>query len=139
MKFATKKITISTRGFNDIIDITSDIEDFVDKTGVEEGQVTVFVQGSTGAISVIEYEPNLEKDFENVMEKLVPSNVTYEHKKTWNDDNGFSHIRASIIGCSETIIITGGQLMLGTWQQVILIDFDTSPRNRKVFLSIVGK
>jgi secondary thiamine-phosphate synthase enzyme len=134
----TKKISLNTNGYTDIINITSELENFVIESDINEGQLAVFVQGSTGAVTVIEYEPNLVKDFKNVMEKLVPSNITYEHKKTWNDDNGFSHIRASIVGCSETIIINQGRLMLGTWQQVVVVDFDTGQRKRNVFLSLVG-
>ena len=134
----TKKITLSTRGNTDIIDITGRIEDLVDESGIVDGMVSVFVQGSTGAVTTIEYEPNLVKDFINAMEKIAPSDMSYEHGKTWNDDNGHSHVRASIVGSSETIAVRDGRLMLGTWQQVVVIDFDTAPRNRIVFLTLIG-
>ena len=133
-----KKITLSTRGHSDMIDITGRIEEFVDESGVEDGIVSIFVQGSTGAVTTIEYEPNLVKDFINAMEKIAPSDISYEHGKTWNDDNGHSHVRASIIGSSETIAIRDGHLVLGTWQQVVVIDFDTSPRDRVVFFTLYG-
>lgn len=129
----TKKITLSTNGHTDIIDITPDLEEFVSRAGMKEGQVTVFVQGSTGAVTTIEFEPNLVKDFKNTMERIAPSDMDYEHAKTWNDDNGHSHIRASVVGCSESICVSGGRLMLGTWQQVVVVDFDTHPRARNVF------
>jgi secondary thiamine-phosphate synthase enzyme len=132
------KLTLSTRGNTDIIDITGKIEDFVAESGIENGMVSVFVQGSTGAVTTIEYEPNLVKDFVNAMEKIAPSDVDYEHGKTWNDDNGHSHVRASVVGSSETIAVRDGCLVLGTWQQVVIIDFDTAPRSRVVFLTLFG-
>ncbi|MFH1415402.1 MAG: secondary thiamine-phosphate synthase enzyme YjbQ [Elusimicrobiota bacterium] len=133
----TKKITFGTKGFTDIVNLNPDIEEFVAETGMDEGVVSVFVRGSTGAVTVIEYEPNLVKDFRNVMERIVPSDIPYEHTKTWNDDNGHAHVRASIIGCSETIPVSGGRPVLGTWQQVIVIDFDTCSRNREVILTCI--
>lgn len=129
----TKKITLSTNGNTDIINITPDLEKFVAKAGIKEGMVTVFVQGSTGAVTAIEFEPNLIKDFRDAMERIAPSDMDYEHTRTWNDDNGHSHIRASVVGCSESIAVSGGKLMLGTWQQVVVVDFDTRPRARNVF------
>lgn len=130
----TKKITLTTNGFTDIIDITPDLKEFVSETGIEEGQITVFVQGSTGAVTTIEFEPNLVKDFKNAMERIAPSDMKYEHSKTWGDDNGYAHIRASVVGCSESIAVSDGKLMLGTWQQVVIVDFDTHPRERNIFL-----
>ncbi|MBN2407826.1 MAG: YjbQ family protein [Elusimicrobia bacterium] len=131
----TRKFVLETGGFTDIIDITGRIRDFVDSEKIEDGLVSVFVKGSTGGVTTIEYEPNLVKDFRNAMEKIAPSDARYEHAKTWNDDNGSSHVRASVIGPSQTIPVSRGELMLGTWQQVIVIDFDTRPRKREVFLT----
>ncbi|MGM0440947.1 MAG: secondary thiamine-phosphate synthase enzyme YjbQ [Elusimicrobiota bacterium] len=136
-KIINEKIELRSRKDIDIKDITSQIEEFVKKNKIETGQVTVFTQGSTGAVTVIEFEPNLVQDFKNRMEQIAPSDMTYEHKKTWNDDNGHSHIRASVIGCSETVPVVNGQLMLGTWQQVVIVDFDTKARKRIAFLSAV--
>jgi secondary thiamine-phosphate synthase enzyme len=133
----TKKIAIRSKGFTDIINITAQLEEFVSETGMEEGQVSVFIKGSTGAITCIEYEPNLVKDFKNSMERIAPSDISYEHGKTWNDDNGHSHIRATVVGCSEVIPVSEGRLMLGTWQQVIVVDFDTRPRERTVVFTAV--
>ncbi|MFW6134086.1 MAG: secondary thiamine-phosphate synthase enzyme YjbQ [Elusimicrobiota bacterium] len=130
----TKQIEINTKGFTDVINITSEIEKFVSEKSIKHGQVSVFVKGSTGAVTTIEYEPNLIKDFKDTMEKIAPSDKTYEHKKTWGDDNGHSHVRASIVGCSQTIAVRAGQLQLGTWQQVVVVDFDTCSRKRTFFL-----
>jgi len=131
----TKEIVFSTQGNTDIIDITYDAENFVTETGMDEGLVSIFVQGSTGSITTIEYEPNLVKDFREALEIIAPSDKSYEHGKTWNDDNGHSHIRSAFIGCSQTFPVIKGKLQLGTWQQIILVDFDTRPRKRKVFFT----
>jgi secondary thiamine-phosphate synthase enzyme len=137
-KINTRHLTLQTKGFTDIIDITPRIQDFLSETGIREGILAVFVQGSTGAVTTIEYEPNLVKDFKQVIERIAPSNISYEHGKTWGDDNGHSHLRASVVGCSESIAIHAGRLMLGTWQQVVVVDFDTRPRKRKVYLTACG-
>ncbi len=130
-----KEINLKTEGFTDIIDVTPHISSFISENEIKQGWVTVFTRGSTGAVTTIEYEPNLVKDFKNAMERIAPSDMEYEHKKTWNDDNGCSHIRASVVGCSETIPVSGGKALLGTWQQVVVVDFDTGARNRTVYLS----
>lgn len=131
------KIELSVKSGTEVKNVTSKIKDFVKKNKIKTGQITVFTQGSTGAVTIIEYEPNLVQDFKNSMERIAPSDITYEHKKTWNDDNGHSHIRASVVGCSETIPVVNGQLTLGTWQQVVVVDFDTKARKRVAFLSAV--
>ena len=128
-------MVLETKGNTDIIDITGLLQKFVRESGVRDGSVSVFVQGSTGAVTTIEFEPNLVKDFRDAMERLAPSDIPYEHHKTWGDYNGHSHVRASAVGCSESIAVRSGSLMLGTWQQVVVIDFDTGPRKRKVFFS----
>ena len=129
-----KKITLETKGFTDVINITPEIEEFVESLEIKEGAVTIFVKGSTGAVTTIEHEPNLIKDFKEAIESIAPSDIDYKHTNTWDDDNGYSHVRASIIGCSKTVPVMGGALVLGTWQQVIVVDFDTRPRKREVIL-----
>ena len=129
-----KKIILETKGFSDVINITPELEEFVENHKMKEGSVSVFVKGSTGAVTTIEFEPNLIKDFKAALERIAPSDIDYKHTKTWDDDNGFSHVRASIIGCSEIIPVLNGQLLLGTWQQVIVLDFDTRPRKREVII-----
>ena len=121
-----------------MVDITGEVEAFVREREVSEGAVSIFVRGSTGAVSAIEFEPNLVEDFKEAMERVAPSDKTYHHKKTWNDDNGFSHVRATLVGPGEVVPVSGGKLLLGTWQQIVVIDFDTGPRKREVFLTVLG-
>lgn len=135
----TVRIHKSTSGNTDIIDITSDIEKELSETGMSEGNVTVFVIGSTAAVTTIEYEPGLLKDYPQLMEKLITSKVSYHHDNTWHDGNGHSHLRASLQGPVLTIPFTGGSLLLGTWQQVIFIDFDNRARRREIALQFIGK
>ncbi len=139
MKIINDSIVISTSGFTDIKDLTSDIKRKVGSANVKEGIVTIFVPGSTGAVTTIEFEPNLCKDMREVLEKLIPSSIPYHHEKTWGDDNGSSHLRASIFGPSLTVPISNGNLTLGTWQQIVFIDFDTQPRRREIILKIIGE
>ncbi|MDA3792551.1 MAG: secondary thiamine-phosphate synthase enzyme YjbQ [Elusimicrobia bacterium] len=131
----TEVIKLDTCGNCDIINITPYIENFIQNNGIREGLINISVKGSTGAVTSIEYEPNLIKDFKESMEILAPSDKKYQHAKTWNDDNGYSHVRASVVGFSESVPVTGGELILGTWQQVVVIDFDTAPRKREVALN----
>ncbi|WP_290902021.1 secondary thiamine-phosphate synthase enzyme YjbQ [Ferroglobus sp.] len=122
-----------------MVDLTEEIKRFVKESKVNDGAVLVFSVGSTGAITTIEYEPGLKKDFPAIMEKIAPYNYPYEHHKTWGDDNGSSHVKASIVGPSVLIPFKNKELMLGTWQQVVLINFDTRKRRRKVVLQILGE
>ncbi len=139
MKVITDTIDISTEGFNDIKDITPEVKRKVKEASLREGIVTLFVPGSTGAITTIEFEPNLCRDMKEILEKLIPSSISYHHEKTWGDDNGFSHIRASLIGPSLTVPLSNGSLTLGTWQQIVFIDFDTHPRRRRIIIKIIGE
>ncbi len=132
-------IAVQSKGFTDILDITDKVELEVAASKVRNGVVTVFVKGSTAAVSTMEYEPGLIADLQRTLEKLIPSNVPYNHDMRWGDGNGFSHIRATMMGPSLTIPIQNGRLSLGTWQQVILIDFDNRPRRREILLQIVGE
>ncbi len=139
MNIITESFSIPTKGFNDIIDITSEVQSLVKKNNFSEGNVLVFVPGATAGITTIEYEPGLLKDYPEFMEKLVPSNKNYHHDMTWHDGNGFSHIRAALQGASFQVPFKDGTLLLGTWQQIILLDFDNKSRDRKVIAQIIGK
>lgn len=138
MAIKNEKFLISTNGFCDIIDITETVSDVVTKTGLKNAVVHVFVVGSTASITTLEYEPGLVKDFPDVLEKLIPSNSSYHHDETWHDGNGFAHIRASIIGNSVSVPLIAGSLELGTWQQIVLIDFDNKKRTRSVIVQTVS-
>lgn len=137
MPVITERINIKTRGFNDIIDITREVKELVARHDVEEAQVTVYVSGSTASITTIEYEPGLLKDLPEALEKFAPMDKTYHHDETWHDGNGYAHVRASIIGNSQSFPVHNGELALGTWQQVILVDFDNKPRTRGVFVQVI--
>ncbi|OYT34611.1 secondary thiamine-phosphate synthase enzyme [Archaeoglobales archaeon ex4484_92] len=137
MSIMMKVIEVELGGFGDMADITMEIKKFLRESKVKDGAVLIFNIGSTGAITTIEFEPGLRKDFPNILEKLVPYNYNYEHHKTWGDDNGSSHVKASIIGPSLLIPFKNGEPILGTWQQVVVINFDTRKRKRKVVLQIL--
>ena len=139
MKIITENISVNTLGNTDMVDITKNVINLIDKYKMHEGNATVFVVGSTASISTIEYEPGLKKDMPRILEKLIPSNQRYHHNDTWGDNNGHAHIRAAIIGCSKTIPFVNGELLLGTWQQLVLIDFDDRPRVRKVVIQLNGE
>ncbi len=132
-------IKVSTRGFNDIIDITPQVKNFVRANGLLEGQLLIFINGSTAAISTIEYEPGLLRDLPEMMDKIAPINKRYHHDDTWHDGNGYAHLRSTLTGTSFTVPVIDRQLILGTWQQIILIDFDNTPRQRSVVLQFVGE
>ena len=134
-----RTITLSTRGNDHIVDLTGELAQAVASTGLDTGQLVAMVQGSTAALTTLEFEPGLvSHDVAAAMERLAPRDGYYLHEETWNDDNGHSHIRASTIGPSLALPVAGGRMPLGTWQQVVLVDFDTRPRNRVVHVSIVG-
>ena len=132
-------ISVSTNGFNDIVNITPQVKEFVRENGLVEGQLLVFINGSTAAISTIEYEPGLLKDLPEMMEKIAPMNRRYHHDDTWHDGNGYAHLRSTLTGTSFTVPVIDGRLVLGTWQQIILIDFDNTSRHRSVVLQFVGE
>jgi secondary thiamine-phosphate synthase enzyme len=131
--------TIQTRGHCDIHDMTPALRDALTKSGLQEGQVLVFVAGSTAGITTIEFEPGLVRDINEFFERLIPEKREYFHHATWGDDNGSSHLRAALLKPSLTIPFQNGQLLTGTWQQVVLIDFDTRPRNRSVIFQLTGE
>jgi secondary thiamine-phosphate synthase enzyme len=139
MTVVTKDITLQSKGDCDIIDITSQVARNAEESGVSSGTVTLFIVGSTAGITTIEYEPNLLSDFKNMWDRLTPRNIPYEHDKTWGDGNGHSHVRASMLGASLTIPFVNKRLTLGTWQQIVLVDFDNRPRSRKIVIQIMGE
>ncbi|HID17341.1 TPA: YjbQ family protein [Candidatus Bathyarchaeota archaeon] len=138
MKVVTKRVRFSTKGEGDIINITGVVEGAVKDAGVKSGIVTAFVPGSTGAVTTIEYEPGLLKDFPAMLERVAPRNIYYEHEKMWHDGNGHSHVRAALIGPSVTIPFEDGRLLLGTWQQVVFVEMDVRRRSRELILQIIG-
>ena len=139
MEIATYSISVSTNGNCDIIDITDDVATLLNNNNFNEGNVLIFVGGSTAGITTIEYEPGLLKDYPKFFDRIVPMNMNYEHDNTWHDGNGHSHVRAAIQGASFTIPFSNGRLLLGTWQQIILVDFDNRSRSREITVQITGK
>ncbi|MCX6600789.1 MAG: secondary thiamine-phosphate synthase enzyme YjbQ [bacterium] len=134
-----EQISLSTKGFSDIHDLTARVEQVVAKSGIQNGIVCVFAVGSTASVSTIEYEPALSEDFRDQLEKFAPHTMRTRHSETWGDDNGFSHIRATFMGPGVTVPVHDGDLVLGTWQQIVLIDHDNRPRTRKVFVQVLGE
>jgi secondary thiamine-phosphate synthase enzyme len=139
MTAVTKDIDIQSKGNCDIIDITSRVAKKLEESRINSGIVTLFIVGSTAGITTIEYEPNLLSDFKNMWDRVIPQNIPYEHNKTWEDGNGHSHVRASMLGASLTIPFVNKKLTLGTWQQIVFIDFDNRPRSRKITIQILGE
>jgi secondary thiamine-phosphate synthase enzyme len=133
------EIHLDTEGEGDMIDITKYLADLLDSTGLKTGLLTVFVPGSTAAVTTIEYEPGLKKDLPRMLEHLVPRNLPYDHDKTWGDGNGHSHIRASLVGPGLTVPFRKGRMTLGTWQQVIFVEMDTHQRSRQLIVQIMGE
>ncbi len=139
MPVVTKTIKISTKGGDDVVDITGKVAEILAQAKAKSGIVTVFVSGSTASVTTIEYEPGLIKDIKGLGERLAPSNIAYAHNETWNDGNGHSHIRAAVIGPSLTVPFEGGKMTLGTWQQIVVIDHDTRGRTRDIVVQIMGE
>jgi secondary thiamine-phosphate synthase enzyme len=139
MTVVNDSLGIETRGDSDMIDLTDRLALLLHKQKMKNGSMLVFVPGSTAALTTIEYEPGLKKDFTLLMERIVPRNARYFHEETWNDGNGHSHVRASMLGPSITIPFGGGKLLLGTWQQIVLVDFDNRPRTRTLVVQFSGE
>jgi secondary thiamine-phosphate synthase enzyme len=136
----TETIKVKTKGNCDVVNITEQVSKVVAQSDMREGTVTVFNVGSTAGITTTEYEPGLVNyDIETAFEKIAPEHARYEHEETWHDDNGHAHVRASLLGPSLSVPVVDGRLTLGTWQQIILVDFDTRPRTRTVICQIVGE
>jgi secondary thiamine-phosphate synthase enzyme len=139
MAVKTEIIRIKSKGEDDIIDITEQTSEAIRQSKVKNGIVTLFVSGSTAAVTTIEYEPGLRYDFPKMLSRVAPKDIEYKHDNTWHDGNGHSHVRASLIGPSLTVPFTNGNLMLGTWQQVVFLEMDTRYRDRNVILQIIGE
>ncbi len=135
----TNELQLHTEGDCDIIDITSRVGNAVKESGLQSGTVTVFCPGSTGGLSTIEYESGALHDLEQVLDDIAPPDRDYRHHLRWGDDNGHSHVRSAMIGPSLTVPFVSGDLTLGTWQQIVFLDFDTRPRSRRLVLQIMGE
>lgn len=133
-----EKIVLETRAGTDIIDITSQVNEILKKSKINSGIVCIFVPGSTASVSTLEYEPNLIKDLKKALEKIAPEGGDYEHHKTWGDDNGSAHVRACFLKPGLTVPFEDKKLILGTWQQLALLDFDTRNRQREIIVQIIG-
>ena len=135
----TYEITRRTTAETDIIDLTDEIAEKLAQSGVREGQVLVFTPGSTAAVTTIEHEPGVLNDLRAAIERLAPEDIHYEHDARWGDGNGYSHVRSALVGGSFTIPVVSGRLVLGTWQQVVLLDFDNHGRQRRVVIQVSGE
>ena len=139
MRVLSDSIRLTTNGYCDMFDLTDSVCQSMSAHGLKNGTVTLFVPGSTGGLTTVEYEGGLVKDFEELMEKVAPSNKTYHHDARWGDGNGFSHIRASLLGPSLTVPFSDGRLTLGTWQQIVFVDFDNRARCRTIHLQFIAE
>jgi secondary thiamine-phosphate synthase enzyme len=135
----SETISLNTKGFSDIIDITDRVDTVIGRSKIENGLVTVFCPGSTGAVTTIEYESGVLRDLQRAIEKIVPSDISYEHNRRWGDGNGFSHVRAALMKPSLSIPMVKGRLTLGTWQQIVFIDFDNRKRERNILIQVMGE
>ena len=139
MTIITKSIKIQSKGESDIIDLNDMVSEKITESGISNGIVTVFVAGYTGALTTIEYEPGLLKDFPDMLSRIAPNEINYEHEERWHDGNGRSHVKASLVGPSLTIPFKDGSLLLGTWQQIVFVELDTRGRSRNLILQIIGE
>ncbi len=135
----TTELTLDTSGYCDVVDITDRLQEAVRDSGMTGGILTVFCPGSTGGLTTVEFEPGLQKDLPEFFEKIIPSNKEYHHDQTWHDGNGFSHLRSALIGPDITVPFVDGRLTLGTWQQVVFLDFDNKSRHRRLVLQLIGE
>jgi secondary thiamine-phosphate synthase enzyme len=135
----TVSLSLSTRGTCDLREITHQVSEAINDSGMTDGIVTVFVPGATGGVTTIEFEPGAVRDFQDFMERSIPSDGVYRHNERWGDGNGFSHVRAASLGPSLTVPFKDRELLLGTWQQIVVADFDNGPRQRQVVLQILGE
>lgn len=139
MQIRTDRVTLQTQGGGDTRDITAEVRRAVRDAGVRQGLVCVFCPGSTGGLTTIEFEPGVVRDLGDCLERVAPRGIPYAHDAAWGDGNGHSHVRASLIGPSITVPIVDGDLTLGTWQQIVFLDFDNRPRRRSLVVQIVGE
>ena len=139
MAVVTRHVEVRSRAENDVVDITKDVQKAVRESGLKDGIATVFVSGSTATVTTMEFEPGLIEDFPKMLERVAPRGISYEHQKTWRDDNGRSHVKASLVGPSLSVPFVDGILALGTWQQIVFVELDIRPRTRKIVVQIVGE
>ena len=139
MPVFTSRLNLSTAGENDVVDITEEVQHLVEESRFADGVAVVFVPGSTAAVTTIEYEPGLVKDFPDMLERVAPKGIEYEHQKAWHDDNGKSHVKASLVGPSIAVPFEDGSLTLGTWQQIVFVELDIKPRRREVVVQVMGE
>jgi secondary thiamine-phosphate synthase enzyme len=131
-------LSLKTSGNTDVIDITTQVLKKVTESGITEGQILLFVPGSTASITTIEYESGVVQDLKEAVERLAPEGIFYRHDARWGDGNGYAHVRAALLGPSLTVPLMDGHPVLGTWQQIVLVDFDNRPRDRKILVHISG-
>ncbi len=139
MPVTTQSFGVETRGNTDVVDITPQVTQAVEASGLHNGIATVFISGSTGGITTVEFEPGLRRDLPEMMEKLVPAGQRYHHDETWHDGNGHAHLRSSLVGTSFTVPFVSKKLTLGTWQQIVFLDFDNRPRRREILVQLIGE
>jgi secondary thiamine-phosphate synthase enzyme len=135
----TGEIQLSTRGAGTVLDVTREVAGEIQRAGIENGTVTVFVPGSTGGLTTVEFEDGLVRDLDEMFQRLAPQGPEYHHDARWGDGNGFSHCRASLLGPSLTVPVVGGELTLGTWQQIVFLDFDNRGRRRQLIVQVMGE
>jgi len=131
-----EELTIRTKGENDVVDVTDEVRAAAARAGIDEGAVHVFTPGATAGVTTIEFEPGCVADLKAAFERIAPRRADYEHNRRWGDGNGFSHVRAALLGPSLTVPLTGGAPLLGTWQQVVVVDFDNKARERRVVVTV---
>jgi secondary thiamine-phosphate synthase enzyme len=139
MKIINETISLEAKGFNDMHDVTPEVAKKLTDYDLQNGLVTIFVPGSTGGLTTIEFESGLERDFAEFMDSIIPRGVTYHHDARWGDGNGFSHVRASLLGPSLSVPFADGRLTLGTWQQIVFVDFDNRSRSRTLMVQLMGE
>jgi secondary thiamine-phosphate synthase enzyme len=139
MQIHTCNIAVPTQGFCDIHDITSEVRNELKRSGVQQGIATVLVPGSTAGVTTIEFESGAVSDLKRAIQRLAPEEIRYDHDDRWGDGNGFAHVRAALLGPSLTVPVAGAELILGTWQQIVLVDFDNRPRRREVTIHLMGE
>ena len=139
MPVITQGLRLETNGETDLIDITHEVAQGVSESGIDSGIVTVFIPGSTAGVTTIEYESGAIRDFREAIERIAPKDIGYHHDARWGDGNGYSHVRAALQGASLTVPFASSRLLLGTWQQIIVVDFDNRPRSREIILQIIGE
>ena len=139
MTVTSRTIRLSTKGNCDIVDITSQVAQEVSDSGISNGTATIFITGSTAGVTTIEFEPGLVADLKDMWDRVIPQNIPYQHDRAWGDGNGHSHVRASLLSASLTVPFMNKRLTLGTWQQIVLLDFDNRPRSREIIIQVIGE